>query len=145
MYCSHLWRHYLYVQVENIGTVFHNICLLKTTKVRIELLERESFQFLFTISYSDFKTQLFNLQVFSLCGSTFLTSIKTQIQFTRLRTLTNAPYFLNALNSCFSLLSCWSSIKVIVTFINRDILYRKMLPVFKSPVHFWRFSAAATF
>ena len=73
---------------------FYNICLLKTTKVRIELLERELFQFLFTISDSDFKTRLFNLQVFSLCGSTFLTSIKTRIQFTKLYTLTNAPYFL---------------------------------------------------
>ena len=85
----------LYVQVENICTVFNNICLSKTTKVRIESLERESFQFLFTISDdSDFKTQLFNLQVFSLCCSTFLTSIKTQIQFTELDTLTNSPYFL---------------------------------------------------
>ena len=60
----------------------------------MELLERELFQFLFTMSDPDFKTQLFNLQVFSLCVSTFLTSITTQIQFTKLHTLSNAPYFL---------------------------------------------------
>ena len=120
MYSIYLWRHYLYVQVENICTVFNNICLLKTTKVRIELLERELFQFLFTISDSDFKTQLFNLQVFSLCGSTFLTSIKTPIQFTKLHTITNAPYFLLSMNSInyFSFLSCWSSIQVMNTLIN---------------------------
>ena len=119
MYCIHLWRHYLYVQVENICTVFNNICLLKTTKVRIELLERELFQFLFTISDSDFKTQLFNLQVFSLCGSIFVTSIKTPIQFTKLHTITNAPYFLLSMNSIyFSFLSCWSSIQSMNTLIN---------------------------